>query len=515
MVVLALIAGACADDEPATIGPGGGDWILEAARAGADLTTVPGGPGAGVTDGGSGVDGDVPVIEWDEPDGAGFATGRMAVPVDHDDPDGATIELGLVRYAAGDPDRRIGSLLLNPGGPGGSGIELAYFAPFILGDAVLDRFDVIGFDPRGVGESTPVTCGDDAFLKEYLAADPIPDDAAEEAAVAELQAQFVAGCDRLSGDLLPHIGTEDVARDMDLIRAAVGDETLTYLGYSYGTLLGATYAELFPDRVRALVLDGAYTRSLTTAELTEGQAAGFEGVFDAFVAWCANRGCGFAREGDPATAFDRLMAQIDRTPLPTRLGDRELTVGLAWTGVIAALYTDTAWPQLDAALAAASLDGDGTGLLRLADLYNDRAPDGTYANSTFAFVAIGCADRTPVSPAEQAALEARLPEVAPRFAPLFLAGEDPCDGWPTPPTATLDPFRAAGAPPILVIATTGDPATPYAWGQRLAEELESGVLVTYQGDVHTVYGSGVGCVDDLVDAYLIDLEVPDEGVVCG
>ena len=507
LALVALVAAGCGDDD---------DAAAPTTTAAAGTTTSAaddGGDGDGGSDG-SGDDADdglVLEIEWS--DSAFAQEGRLEVPLDHDDPSGDTIELALLRVPADDPDNRIGSLLVNPGGPGASGIELAAAAPFFFGDDVLARFDIIGWDPRGVGASTAVTCGDGAFFDEFTAADPVPDTPEEEAEVEALADQFVANCVAESAELLPHVSTVDSARDMDLIRRALGEEQISYLGFSYGTLLGATYADLYPERVRAFVLDGAYSRSLTSAELTEEQAIGFEGTLNAFLASCESSGCSYAAGDDPGAVLDELVAEIDNRPLPTDDPDRPLTIGLAITGMVLTLYDDSSWGMLDAALAEARFSKEGSQLLRLSDLYNDRAPDGTYDNSTAAFVAIGCADSAPLSPAELDAIAQRLEETAPRFGPFFTSG-DSCADWPIEPVDDTRPFRAAGAAPILVIATTGDPATPYDWGVRLADELESGVLLTNVGDIHTAYGSSGPCVDDIVDAYLVDLVVPADGIRC-
>ncbi|QGG96125.1 alpha/beta hydrolase [Actinomarinicola tropica] len=452
-------------------------------------------------------------IEWRDA-GRGWQSGTLEVPLDHDDPDGETIELALVRRPADDPDARIGPLLMNPGGPGASGNELALIATYLFPTEVLDRFDIVGFDPRGVAESSPVVCGDDEFLDEYTAFDPVPDSPEEREEAEALIEEFAEGCERESGDLLAHIHTEAVARDMDLIREALGEEQINYLGFSYGTFLGATYIELFPERVRAAVLDGAYSRSLTPEEMAVGQATGFERSIDAFLAWCEPERCDLAADGAPGERLLAILDAIDERPLPTDDG-RELTVGLAWTAVIMAMYSPALWPSLDAALVEADDAEDGSALLGLADQYNDRGLDGEYSNSTFAFVAYNCMDDPPLDGAEEEALSEAVLEVAPRIGPLFVELPSPCAHWPVErEDAPTGPFSAPDAPPLLVVATTGDPATPYTWGVQLADELETSVLVTVEGDSHTAYGSGNSCVNELVDSYLIDLEVPDEPPTC-
>lgn len=508
LLVLALLAAACGGDDA---GDGGGLAALLD-----DMPTSSTNEPDPDSSGGDG-DGDAEgTIEWSDPSDDGWEQGTVEVPLDHDDPDGETIEIAVVRHRATDEDARIGPLLLNPGGPGASGIDLALQTRFIFPTEFFERFDIIGFDPRGVGRSTAVTCGDAEFLDEYTAVDPVPDSPEEEAAADALVREFADNCGEESGDLLPHLSTVSAARDMDRIREGLGVEQITYIGFSYGTNLGATYIELHPDRVRAAVLDGAYSRSLSPVEMAVGQATGFEQSIDAFLEWCATTSCELGATGDAGTTLMRVLDAVDREPLPTNDGDgRELTVGLAWTGVIMAMYSPGLWPVLDAALVAAR-GGDGSQLLFLADQYNSRDLDGEYDNSTFAFTSISCADAGPLGPGEEEQLAEELLAAAPRIGPVFLGLPSPCEYWPVNVggDAPTGPFSAPDAPPVLVVATTGDPATPYEWGLGLADELETAVLVSVEGDSHTAYGSGNSCVDDVVDAYLLELDVPDGQVDC-
>lgn len=501
LLVLSLVAVACSDDSDEDSGGGLGRLLDSAASEdpGSDDEPTDDAPA------------DSGAIDWQD-DGDGWQQGYLEVPLDHDDPEGPTIDIAVVRRPADDPDERVGPLLINPGGPGAAGIEYAYYGELLFDDEILERFDIVGFDPRGVGASTQVTCGDDEFFDEFTAADPVPDSPEERAEVQVLVEEFAANCDAESGDLLPYLDTVSTAKDMDLIRQALGDDQITYLGFSYGTFLGATYLELFGEHTRAAVLDGAYSRSLTPLEMTQGQAIGFERTLDAFLASCRAEGCTYAGGDDPEVALFSILESIDARPIP--VDDRELTVGLAWTGVIQALYSELAWPSLDEALSEARFDGDGTGLISLADDYNDRSSDGSYDNSNAAFVTISCSDGESTEGLSDEDAAAQVLAAAPRIGPVFTAMPGPCDYWPFEPDPPTGPWSAPDAPPVLVIATTGDPATPYEWGVRAADELETATLLTVEGDSHTAYWGGNGCVDDAVDSYLLDLTVPAEGARC-
>lgn len=500
VVVLALVAAACSDDDQS--GAGGSGFFSGFGDGTTSTTATPDDP-------------EEPdeAIEWVR-NGA-VDRGTLAVPLDYDDPEGEQIEIAVSRRPAGDADERIGVLLVNPGGPGSSGIEFASMAGLVFPREVLDRFDLIGFDPRGVGESTVVQCGDGDLMDRFTAADPVPPNPEVEAEVEAVIREFADACEVDSGDLLPHIHTDASARDMDRIREALGEDEITYVGFSYGTLLGSTYAELFPERIRAFVLDGGYSRSLSSGDLSEGQAVGFEESIDAFAAWCTPDVCDLATGGDPGDEIVTILDSIRSEPLPTNDGDgRDLTVGLAWTGVIVAMYSPGFWPQLDRALVRARDEGDGSSLLALADLYNEREAGGVYGSLQYAFTAYNCMDRVPSTPEEDVAIAERLVDVAPRIGPVFVSTPSPCEFWAVEPRGTADPFSVPNAPPMIVIATTGDPATPYEWGVLLADELATATLLTVEGDAHTAFGSGIRCVDEIVVEYLIDLAMPDEGTRC-
>jgi len=388
--------------------------------------------------------------------------------------------------------------------------------------ALLARFDIIGFDPRGVAASEPaLACLTGPELDAYLGTDEMPGTAAELAPIVAQAKLYAQRCEQNSRALLPHVGTQNAARDMDVLRAALGQSRLTYLGKSYGTYLGTWYAQLFPHRVRALVLDGAVDPDTPSLQAGITQAEGFTVAFRSFAAWClAASGCPFGRgasAGSVDSAASRLQALIVRAnsaPLTNRLGTGQVADGaLLLNGVAAALYSKSAWPDLKTGLANA-FDGDGSGLVQLANLLLERNADGTYSNLVDADTAISCIDRPwPRSLTDWQAQAAAAGRAAPLFGPPIVWGNLPCAYWPVPPAAQ-PAFTAAGAPPILVVGTTRDPATPYRWARALAADLSSGVLLGWNGDGHTAYGEGSACVDQIVNDYLISLKVPRGGTVC-
>lgn len=438
------------------------------------------------------------------------------VPLDWADPDGEVIQLAVNRHVAtGD---RLGSLLINPGGPGGSGIEaLKSIALGRFGADVIERYDLVGFDPRGVGESAPVTCVDGPAMDAIVSTDfDFTTDEGIAAAEAAYGA-FGAACLDNTGPVLGHVDTTSAARDMDVLRSALGDDTLNYVGYSYGTQLGATYAALFPERVGRVVLDGALDPTLTSDQVGAGQAAGFESALRAYVTDCqAGKSCPLTGTVDHGLAqIKQLLDRAREQPLSTGT-DRPLTGMLAFSGIALPLYDQTNWQYLTTALKAAIQDNDGSVLLQLADLYYDRSSDGTYStNSTAAFWAIGCLDgRATTDVAQMRAEAAAVEAVAPTVGYYFAYGGVICAQWPVPEVGPLDSYTAEGAAPIVVIGTTNDPATPYAWAQSLADLLSSATLLTYEGEGHTAYGRSNSCIGDAVDSYLIDGTVPADGTRC-
>jgi len=443
-----------------------------------------------------------------------FSCGTTSVPASYDDPAGGPLDLFLVRATLAGQTDRIGSLLVNPGGPGQSATDAAVQSALTLPEDVLRRFDVVGLDPRGVGLSTPVECISDQQKDELFAVDPRTADAAELTTVFGQVDAVAAGCAEKYQDALGAFATVDSARDMDLVRESLGDEQLTFLGYSYGTTLGSTYAELFPERVRALVLDGAVDPDATAQEFAEQQAQGFEVAFDTFAANCTALLAGCPIGADPRAFVTDLLAQAATTPVPSsRAGEtRQATPGLVLNGIRSALYQPSAWPQLAQSLAGAR-NGDAAGILTLADTYTGRNDDGTYTNVVDANVAVTCADTGEQLSADQ--VRTVLADWGTRY-PLFGAdaalGLYTCTPWQAPRTP-LPERDATGSAPILVVGTQGDPVTPLTGAQDMAADLVSGALLTWAGNGHTAYPK-TGCVTAAVNAYLIELVVPAEGTTC-
>lgn len=438
--------------------------------------------------------------------------GTIQVPLDYSDPDGETIELALIRIEAREPSRRLGVLMANPGGPGGSAIEFVSIWRVLLAGEIRDRFDIVAFDPRGVGESTPVVCHD--RLQELVAIDPDPDTDAEWDEAKRVSRLFAEDCAEAAGDLLPHVGTKNVARDMDLIRESLGEDKINYVGYSYGTTIGSVYADMFPGNIRAMVLDGGTDISLPSEQANLTQIIGFERALTAFLDWCTEEDCDFIDGGDARERVAEVIAMSEEEPIPAPGADRDAGPGEVSLGIISALYSEFSWPQLARALQEA-LDGDGTRLIDLTDNYLQRDGNGNYPNLMEANAAVNNVDsECSKDPDSYRALGDEFAEQAPTFGRFASTLGLVCAYWDVEPDPLETP-RGAGAPPIIVIATTNDPATPYEWGKALSEQLESATLVTYRGEGHTIYAQGSNCIDDLVNAYLLTLAVPAEGTTCG
>ncbi|MFJ4209128.1 alpha/beta hydrolase [Paenarthrobacter sp. NPDC089675] len=454
-------------------------------------------------------------VEWSACED-GFQCGNVKVPLDYGNPDSGEITLAAIKLPSSGTKQ--GTILVNPGGPGGSGVDFVkdggktHFT-----QKLRSSFDMVGFDPRGVKRSAPVKC---------MASDAERDAAREKsfqentddglAAALAFNETVTQQCVQQTGPVLEHVDTISAAKDLDILRAVVNDAKLNYLGYSYGTFLGSTYAALFPDKVGRLVLDGAVDPSLSNEDLTSGQAVAFEKAIRTYVADCLKqKDCPLSGGVDNGVGQIReLINAVNQNPQTAKDG-RLVTGNEFVNGLILPLYDDQSWPALTQALDSA-FSGDVSQMLRIADLGADREPNGTYSsNSNFAFNAINCLDYPMVTDtAGMRAEEARLKQESPTFGEFFAYGGVTCKAWPYKPTRTPAPVNYTGSSPIVVIGTTGDPATPLEWAQSLRKQLGNASLITWQGEGHTAYGRSNSCVSNAVDNYFIDGKQPQDGIKC-
>ncbi|MFG2312589.1 alpha/beta hydrolase [Streptomyces sp. NPDC048566] len=442
--------------------------------------------------------------------GNGWQCATLKVPLDYAKPAGPTIGLALIRSkSTGGQGKRIGSLLFNFGGPGGSGVSAMPSYASLVG-RLHERYDLVSWDPRGVAASEGVRCRSDQAIEASESVDATPDDAAEEAAYFKDAADFGKGCAKAAGKLLAHVSTTDTAKDMDLMRQVLGDRSMHYFGISYGTELGGVYAHLFPRNVGRLVLDAVVDPSADTVGHAKNQTLGFQRALDDYLTSTGRD----PREGSREIAD--LLERIDAEPLPTS-GSRKLTQTLALTGIVLPLYSEQGWPRLTAALKDAE-KGDGSALLDLADSYNERDASGHYGTTTHAQRVISCLDdKQRPTPEETRKRLAEFERISPVFGDFM--GWDTagwCHDWPVAGQHDTPEVSAPGADPVLVVGNTGDPATPYEGARRMADELGRGVGVelTWKGEGHGAYGSGSDCVDSTVNGYLLDGAVPKDGKVC-
>lgn len=441
--------------------------------------------------------------------GSEWQCATLKVPLDYARPDGETIDVALIRARTTGEGKRIGSLLFNFGGPGGSGVSmLPSFADMY--DKLRERYDLVSFDPRGVAGSEGIRCRSDKETEAAEAVDLTPDTPAEEAAYFKDAADFGAGCADDADKLLGHVSTVEAAQDMDVMRQVLGDEKLHYMGISYGTELGGTYAHLFPEKAGRLTLDAVVDPTADSVGHARNQARGFQRALENYL-----KSSGQDPE-DGSQKIVRLLKRLDAEPLPGS-GDRKLTQSLALTGITVTLYSQQSWPALTRGLEAAE-KGDGSALLQLADAYNERDDSGRYSTQSHSQRSIACRDaKARTTPAQAKAQLADFRGISPVFGEFM--GWDTagwCHKWPVAGLHDSPDVSAPGAEPILVVGNTGDPATPYEGARKMADELGKGVgtMLTWKGEGHGAYGMGSDCVDSTVNAYLLNGKPPKDGKVC-
>ena len=441
---------------------------------------------------------------------------RIQVPLDYGAPESTRIELSVRRTTPLTPDQP--ALFVNPGGPGVSGTDYVNYVAGLLGSDVRRTYSIVGFDPRGVGNSTPVVCLTGKETTRWLRTDPTPDTRAEVRTLMRRAAAISTGCLRMSPEIAPHVGTDNTVRDLDIMRAVLRQQQLHWLGFSYGTYIGTRYLELFPQFVGRMVLDGPVDPSLDAMQLSRDQSGGFQTAITRYARYCASRStCPYGKSTASVLAgMNSLLSALDKKPLPTR-SSRSLVEAEALTAMFTAMYTPDFWPTLTRALAQAAR-GDGTGLQNLAALASDQTGPDTYANnSASAFLAIVCWD-SPATPGAVALARAARTwssgTSVPAMARSMAWGTAPCSSWfghsPVLPAAASTTSTA----PVLVIGTRFDPATPYIWAQALHDQLPTTTLLTFNGDGHTGFGAGSPCIDSAVQNYLLSGTMPAASTVC-
>jgi pimeloyl-ACP methyl ester carboxylesterase len=454
-------------------------------------------------------------IEWSDC-GDNFDCTSVEVPMSYDDPTGETIEIAAKRHNHTEGDAAVGTMFVNPGGPGASGLEMVESSSFYFSRDLRENLDIIGFDPRGVGESHGVRCYDQAQLEEYYAQTyDVETDAGWDEFVADGTA-YGEACLENTGPLMEFLDTVTAAKDLDILRGTLGESTLTYLGFSYGTFLGATYAELYPERVGRLVLDGAVDPALSYSELAAGQNVGFERAYRSYLEDCL-QGASCPFTGTVDDAWDRTVELLDElaaNPVDVGDPDRPVTDSDLINAIIISMYGTDWWPTLSESIAMYLDDGDASQIRLMSDIAADLDEDGNYPLDEGAYTLINCLDY-PVT-LDRAAITADAEELEEQndlFGPYFGYGEVSCATLPFQSTADRQPIAAEGVPPIVVIGTTRDPATPYEWAESMADQLSSGVFLSYDGDGHTAYGKS-DCIDAPVDEFLLDGTVPEDGLSC-
>ncbi len=449
----------------------------------------------------------------------GLTCAWLTVPLDYADPTGATIRLRVAKATATGPAAaRQGSVVVNPGGPGASGVDFTSYVAQAIAARVATQFDIVGFDTRGVGQSAPVSCMTGRQTTQWLRADGSPNTSLEQRRLMELGNRLAQGCLTMSPDVARHVGSENTVRDMDVLRATLGDTRLNFLGYSYGTYLGTLYAEQFPDRVGRFVLDGALDPSLDAMQVSRGQSGGFQVAITRFAQDCIRHATCPTRTSARAVlrSINALLARLDARPMRTK-APRDLVQAEALGAMFYSMYSPLIWPSLRSALRQAG-KGDGTGLQAIADYANERTGPNSYAsNMASAFPAISCWDVP--APAGEAGLRAAADEwsrtaAVPDMARMMAWGNGVCSQWFGHAARGPAPASSTTTASILVVGTTFDPATPYPWAVALSKQLTGSTLLTYRGDGHTAYGSGSRCIDRAVDAYFLTGTMPAAGTVC-
>ncbi|MDO5729232.1 MAG: alpha/beta hydrolase [Actinomycetaceae bacterium] len=444
-----------------------------------------------------------------------YTCGTVSVPLDYNNPEGPTIDLKLVRYSTGTGKE---PLVINPGGPGGGAINgLPSMVENLFPTELMQHYDIVAPDPRGVGLSTPVRCLSDEEIDEMRAGSA---DVETIAGIQTMAADFGAKCLENSPDMAQHSDSLSAAHDLDIIRAALAQEKLNYLGFSYGTFLGALYADEFPESVGRFVLDGAMDPAATIDDVSRAQAGGFEASLGHWIETEQNSNPNFPLRGDVDSAKANLKEWLDSlasNPLPTSDPDRPLTKSLALSAILAGMYSTQSYEYVSFGLGQAIYDRDGSILLQIADLYADREPDGTYStNSNDAFNVINLLDYTASGTEaewqqEADSLKAEFPTVGSEFG----LASAMASAWPITAKDTRRTVTGSGAAPILVVGTTHDPATPYQWAEALASQLESATLLTWEGWSHCAYTKqGSSCIQAAVNKFLISGELPEEGTIC-
>jgi pimeloyl-ACP methyl ester carboxylesterase len=437
-----------------------------------------------------------------------FRCATLAVPIDYTKLSTGTFEIALLKYEAR-TSKKLGSLIVNPGGPGGSGVDYAYAAEYIFSPAILDRYDIVGFDPRGVSRSAPIRCLNDKELDANNNSDSKPDNEKEFQQILIDTKKYVETCKDKNKHLASY-GTANVARDMDILREALGDKQLNYMGKSYGTYLGTLYAQFFPDKVGRVVLDGAVDPTISNFQQTLTQAVGFDQAFSSFSKDClTKKNCSLPQGKEAAIAeMERLFARAAKKPLPTKSSERTLSETLMVLGTASAMYdSETGWPKLRKAIAQAQT-GYGDEFLELADEYTGRQSDGSYPNNEFdSGAVIDCLDVEESRTVTQIKRDAEaFAEQAPLFGPYLAYGGLTCKYFGQSQEVTISATQTTN--PIVVIGTTGDPATPYEWAQGLNKLLTNSVLVSLTGEGHTGQGQGNACIDDQIDDFYLTGKVP-------